>query len=157
MSSHDREAELIAKERNLARYFTETRHVSWVILFATLLWGTFAYLRMPKAKDPLVPVRIAVATCNWPGASAEKIEQLVTRKIEEKIAESSKVEKIESISRSSVSVVYVTLSESVVDRAKEFDDIQGKLESIHDFPAGAGPVQFIKDFGETSALMLTVA
>ncbi|HEY2733197.1 MAG TPA: efflux RND transporter permease subunit, partial [Polyangiales bacterium] len=157
MSSHDRDAELIASERNLARYFTETRHVSWVILVATLIWGTFAYLRMPKAKDPLVPVRIAVATCNWPGASAEKIEQLVTRKMEEKIAESSKVEKIESISRSSVSVVYVTLSESVVDRAKEFDDIQGKLESIRDFPAGAGPVQFLKDFGETSALMLTVA
>src|ERR1700755_3486672 len=157
MSGHDSDRELIARERNLARYFTENRHVSWVLLIATLAWGMFAYARMPKAKDPLVPVRIAVATCTWPGASAEKIEQLVTRKMEQKIAESSKVEKIESISRTSVAIVYVTLKEEVVDRGKEFDDIKLKLDSIHDLPSGAQPINFIKDFGDTAALLLTVA
>ncbi len=90
MDSHEHDAKLVKEERNLARYFTETRPVSWVLLVATIAWGMFAYARMPKAKDPLVPVRIAVATCSWPGASAERIEELVTRKIEQKIAESRK-------------------------------------------------------------------
>jgi hypothetical protein len=40
---------------------------------------------------------------------------------------------------------------------KEFDDIGIKLAQIADLPDGAGPVQYIKDFGDTSALMLTVA
>src|SRR5262249_32207640 len=63
----------------------------------------------------------------------------------------------ESISRSSVSIVYVTLKENVVDRGKEFDDIKSRLDGIHDLPQGAGPIEFNKDFGDTAALMLTVS
>lgn len=155
--AHKSDRELVDKTHNTARYFTEIRHVSWVLLVGTILWGIFAYVRMPKAKDPVVAVRVAVASAVWPGASAERIEQLVTKKIEEKMSENSKVEKIESITRGSVALVYVTLKENVVDRARELDDIKGKLDSIRDLPEGAGPVNFIKDFGDVSALLLTVA
>ena len=44
-----------------------------------------------------------------------------------------------------------------IDPSKEFDDIKVKLDALTDLPEGAGPLQFIKEFGETSALMLTVA
>ena len=141
----------------VARYCTETWHVSAVLLFATLGWGLWGYMRLPKAKDPFIPVRVAVATCVWPGTSAEKIEQLVTRRIEQRIAENAAIEKIESISRTSVAIVYVTLQDTVADPTKQFDDIQGKLDTIRDLPAGAGPVNFIKDFGDTAAMLLTVA
>ncbi len=97
-----RDEALVRTKTNTARYFSETRHVAWVALVLTLLWGVFAYARMPKAKDPSIEVRVAVASCLWPGAEAEKVEQLVTRKLEQKIAESSNIEKIESISRTSV-------------------------------------------------------
>ena len=142
---------------NIARFFVENRHVSWVLLLTVVFWGVFAVLEMPKRKDPEIPVRVAVAICPWPGASAEKMEQLVTRKIEEKMAENAEVEKIVSNTRGSVSVVYVTLDENVTETGKEFDDIKGKLDDIRDLPEGAGPVTFIKDFGDTAALMLTVA
>ncbi|WP_342381493.1 efflux RND transporter permease subunit [Myxococcus stipitatus] len=152
-----RDEVLVRTKHNTARYFTEKRQVAWVFLFFTLAWGIYGYLKMPKAKDPVIAVRVAVATCLWPGAEAEKIEQLVTRRIEQKISENASVEKIESISRTSLSVVYVTLKEDVADRAKEFDDIQGRLDTIRDLPNGAGPVNFLKDFGDTATLMLTVA
>jgi multidrug efflux pump subunit AcrB len=151
------DSEMIAHTHNTARYFVETRHISWVLLIATCLWGAYGYFNMPQRKDPEVPVRIAVALTPWPGSSAEKIEQLVTKKLEEKIAENARVKKIESISRTSVSVVYVELDDSVKEVGKEFDDISLKLNSIDDLPDGAGPINFIKDFGDTAALMLTVA
>ncbi|MBM3301177.1 MAG: efflux RND transporter permease subunit, partial [Deltaproteobacteria bacterium] len=47
--------------------------------------------------------------------------------------------------------------ESVKDTGEVFDDINLKLNSIQDLPDGAGPIMFIKDFGDTSALMMTVA
>ena len=123
--------------------------MSVVLLLAVLAWGLWGYSRIPKAKDPFIPVRVAVATCTWPGTSAEKIEQLVTRTIEQKVAENPTVEKIESISRTSVAIVYVTLSDERERAApSQFDDIQGKLDAIRDLPAGAGPINFIKDFGE---------
>jgi multidrug efflux pump subunit AcrB len=152
---HDQK--LVDTKHNTARFFTENPHIAWVTLAFTLLWGVYGYVTMPKAKDPTIDVRVAVASCTWPGAEAQKVEQLVTRKIEQKLAENANVERIESISRTSVSIVYVTLKENLVDRAKEWDNIQGRIDSIHDLPDGAGPILLQRDFGDTATLMLTVA
>ncbi len=157
MSERDNELALAARTHNTARFFTETRHVAWVLLIGTVLWGIYGYLRMPQRKDPDIPVRQALALCPWPGASAEKIEQLITRRIEEKVAENVKVDKIESNTRTSITAVYITLVEGTRETGKEFDDIKLKLDSITDLPDGAGPITFVKDFGDTAALMLTVA
>src|SRR5262249_55402883 len=117
----------------------------------------WAYQMMPKRKDPNIPVRQVAVITPWPGQSAERVEQLVTRKIEEKIAQNIRVSEIKSISRSGLSVVYGEVDEGVTDTTKEFDDIKVKLDSLTDLPEGAGPFQYIKEFGETAALMLTVA
>lgn len=157
MSHGKSDDEAIKNTHNTARFFVETRHISWVLLIATCLWGIYGYVSMPQRKDPDIPVRVAVALTPWPGASVEKIENLVTKKIESKMAENARVIEIKSISRTSVSVVYVELDEKVKDTGKELDDIKLKLDSIDDLPDGAGPINFIKDFGDTAALMLTVA
>ncbi len=155
---HRNDQEMVEKTHNTARFFTEQRHISWVLLLGVVLWGVFGYMKMPKRKDPEIPVRVAVALAPWPGASAEKVEDLVTRKIEAKIAENAKVKKIESISRTGLSVVYVELVENLKETGKELDDIRLKLDDAnHSLPEGAGPIQFVKDFGDTEALMLTVA
>ena len=151
--------EAIKSKRNISRFFVEQRHITWVMLIGACVWGVYSYKSMPQRKDPDTPVKTAVAITTWPGVNAEKIEQLVTRKIEEKVAQNANVEKIRSISRTNISVVYVDLDENFPGSqiGKEFDDIALKLDSIKDLPDGAGPIQFIKDFGDTSALMLTVA
>jgi multidrug efflux pump subunit AcrB len=157
MLDHLNEQQQIERTHNTARFFTETRHVAWVLLIGTMIWGIYGYLQMPQRKDPDIPIRQALALCPWPGASAEKIEQLVTRRIEEKIAENVKVDKIESNTRTGITAIYISLVEGTRETGKEFDDIKLKLDSITDLPDGAGPIDFVKDFGDTAALMLTVA
>ncbi len=143
---------------SVARFFVENRHVSWVLLVGALAWGVWAYEAMPKRKDPDIPVRQVAVVTPWPGQSAERIEQLVTRKIEERVAQNIRVSEITSTSRSGLSVVYAEVDEAArIDTGKEFDDIKVKLDALTDLPEGAGPIQYIKEFGETSALMLTVA
>jgi len=152
-NDHDR----IAHTHNTARFFTESRHIAWVLLIGTLVWGVFGYWRMPERKDPDILIRMALVMVPWPGIDAEKVEQLVTRRIEEKVGENAKVEKIESNTRRGLAAVYITLVDGVGDVGKELDDIKLKLDGIHDLPEGAGPIIFQKDFGDTAALMLTVA
>ncbi len=151
------DSELIRSTRNTARFFTENRQVAWVLLTATLLWGVYGYIAMPKRKDPILPLHFVVAVCPWPGARAEKIEHQITRRIEEKIAENSRVDQITSIARNGVTVVEARVQDSVAETGKEFDDVKARLDSLRDLPEGAGPIQFYKDFGQTAALMLTVA
>jgi multidrug efflux pump subunit AcrB len=151
--------EIIQGKRNISRFFVEQRHITWVMLIAICVWGVYSYRSMPQRKDPDTSVKSAVAITVWPGAKAEKIEQLVTRKVEEKIAQNARVDKIRSISRTNISVVYVDLDENMPGSqvGKEFDDIALKLGAVSGLPDRAGPVNFIKDFGDTAALMLTVA
>lgn len=154
--AHASERHLIETTRNTARFFTENRHVSWVLLIGTILWGIFGYWTMPKRKDPDIPVRAAAAIASWPGATAENVEERVTRVVEQVLAENSKIERIESTTRAGVAVITLALDQSVEDPAKEFDDIWLKLSNSRRLPDGA-TLEFIKDFGDTSALMLTVA
>src|SRR5215469_3800112 len=89
--AHRSDDELIRSTRNLARFCVEKRAVSWVFLAAVLAWGLLGYARMPKRKDPDVPIRQAVAICPWPGVKAQKVEQMVTRKLEGIIAQNSSI------------------------------------------------------------------
>src|SRR5258705_11658932 len=151
--------EIIKSKYNISRFCVQQLQVTWVMLIAVCIWGVYSYRSMPQRKDPDTPVKSAVAITGRAGGKAEKIEQLVTRKVEEKIAQNARVDKIRSISRTNFSVVYVDLDENMPGSqvGKELDDIALKLGTVSGLPDGAGPVNFIKDFGDTAALMLTVA
>jgi multidrug efflux pump subunit AcrB len=161
--AHKTDSEIIARTHNTSRYFVEHRQVALVLLLAVFVWGWYGFTRMPKRKDPYIPVRVAVASCSWPGATAEQVEQLVTRPIESAVSENAYLQKpaasdyaVRSLSMPGLSIVYVQLDESVADTRKQFSDIQLKLASVS-LPQGATPIQFNSDFGDTAALMLTVA
>jgi multidrug efflux pump subunit AcrB len=160
---HKSDAEYVATTHNVARFFTEHRQVALILLLATFVWGWFGYHNMPKRKDPNIPVRVAAAQCPWPGATAEQIEQLVTRPIEQAVAQNSTIKPtsasdfgIRSLSFPGLAVVYVQLDDGVKDKQKQFSDMNLKLNQLK-LPSGAGPIQFNSDFGDTAALMLTVA
>ncbi len=163
--AHRTDADIIEKTHNTARFFVEHQHIAWVLLIGTVLWGWYGYNSMPQRKDPDIPVRVAVALTPWPGVKAQEVEQLVTRPIEEKIAENSYIHPataadygIRSITLPGLSIIYVQLAENVTDTKKQFSDINLKLNALNNqLPQGAGPIQFQSDFGDTAALMLTVA
>ncbi len=160
---HKSDAEFIATTHNTARFFTEHRQVGLILLLGTFVWGFFGYHNMPKRKDPNIPVRVASAQCPWPGATAEQVEQLITRPIEQAVALNSTLKPpspsdfgIRSISFPGQSVVYIQLNDNVKDKEKQFTDINLKLNQLS-LPRGAGPIQFNSNFGDTAALMLTIA
>jgi multidrug efflux pump subunit AcrB len=65
---------------------------------------------------------------------------------------------IKSTTLPGLAIVTVTLGENISDTKNEFNDISLKLNSLNDrLPQGAGPIQFLSDFGDTAALTLTVA
>ena len=160
--AHRSDADLIQNEHNTARFFVENRQISWILLIFTVAAGIYGYAQMPKRKDPNIPVRVASVT-QWPGANAEQVEQLVTRPIEARVAQNPNIRApmgadfgIKSLSMPNLSIIQVQLSESVKDTKKEFSDMNLKLNSLS-LPQGAGPIKFNSDFGDTAALMLTVA
>src|SRR2546427_5253194 len=155
----------IEKTHNAPRFFVEHPQVSWVLLMGVLVWGWFGYHSMPQRKDPAIPVRVAVAFCSWPGATAQQVEQFVTRPIEDAVAENKTIHPgtasdygVRYVSLPGAAYVYVQLAENVSDVKRQFSDINLKLNALNSqLPQGAGPISFQSDFGDTAALMLTIA
>ncbi len=162
---HEGDSELIKSTHNTARFFVENRAISWILLVAVAGWGAFGYFNMPKRKDPDIPMRLAFAVCPWPGVSAAKVEQMVTRTMEAAIERNDSIHPpgagtdygIRSVTLDGVAYVYVQLAENISDTEKQFSDINLKLNAINNLPRGAGPIQFYSDYGDTTTLMLTVA
>jgi multidrug efflux pump subunit AcrB len=155
----------IEKTHNVPRFFVEHPQVSWVLLMGVLVWGWFGYHSMPQRKDPDIPVRVAVAFCPWPGATARQVEQFVTRPIEDTVAENKTIHPgtasdygVRSVSLPGAAYVYIQLAENVSDVKRQFSDINLKVNALNSqLPQGAGPISFQSDFGDTAALMLTIA
>src|SRR5216683_3662694 len=155
----------IEKTHNAPRFFVEHPQVSWVLLVGVLVWGWYGYHSMPQRKDPDIPVRVAVAACSWPGATAQQVEQYITRPIEDAVAENKTIQPgtaadygIRSVSIPGYAFVYVQLAEEISDVKRQFSDINLKLNALNSqLPSGASPILFQSDFGDTAALMLTIA
>jgi multidrug efflux pump subunit AcrB len=101
---------------------------------------------MPQRKDPDIPVRVAAAFCSWPGATAQQVEQFITRPIEDAVAENKTIHPgtasdygIRSVSLPGAAYVYVQLAENVSDVKRQFSDINLKLNALNNqLPQGAG-------------------
>jgi len=163
--AHKSDQKRIEQTRNVPRFFVEHPQVSWVLLVGVLIWGWFGYKSMPQRKDPNIPVRVALASCSWAGATAQQVEQLITRPIEDTVAQNKWIHAgtpadfgVRSISLPGYSYVYIQLVDNVDDLKRQFSDINLKLNALNgQLPQGAGPISFQSDFGDTAALMLTVA
>jgi multidrug efflux pump subunit AcrB len=143
---------------NLARFSVNNPAITLVFIFAFMCIGIVGYRAMPQRKDPDIPIRTAAIQVPWPGNRPQQIEMQVTRKIEEICGRNKNVKKVESTVQPGLSTTYFELEDTVKDAPKEFDDVGIKLQTLGPMlPQGAGPIIYIKDFGDTAALMLTVA
>ena len=80
----------------IAQFFVEHREVSWLALIAVLVWGALAYTKLGQQEDPTIPQRTAMLVTHFPGATASKVEELVSKPLERKISELNSIEEIKT-------------------------------------------------------------
>ena len=140
----------------LARYFVEHREVGWAALVAVLIWGWISYGKLPQQEDPKIPERRALLVTHFPGADTLKVEQLVTKKLEKKIAELESIEEVTSQSRNGASIITLTQLESTQARVEqEWDKLRSKLAEAS-LPEGCQAPFLNTDFGNTITLLFAV-
>ncbi|NRA98069.1 MAG: efflux RND transporter permease subunit, partial [Planctomycetes bacterium] len=142
---------------NLTRSAIQRDRVTWVALAVIAIAGLFTYLDMPRAEDPGFTVRTAVVVTRFPGASAERVEQLVTDKLEKKIQEMPELERIQSQSKEGVSIIYVDIEEKYTDMRPLWDKLRRKVRrAAADLPSGViGPI-VNDEFGDVFGIVLGI-
>lgn len=141
----------------LAQYFVEKRGVAWLCLVGVLLWGWISYQQLPQQEDPKIPQRTALVVTQFPGATADKVEDLITQPLEKKISEMATLEEIKSESRHGTSVITVTLQpQTGAKMDQDWDKLRAKLAEVR-LPEGARSPFLNTDFGNTITLLYAIA
>lgn len=140
----------------LAQFFVEHREVGWMAMVAVLLWGAFSFRSLPQQEDPAIPERRAMLVTRFPGANPDRVEELVTQKIEEKLGELNSIEEIKSQSRAGVSIIHVAQIPSTRARVdQEWDKVRAKLQEVA-LPEGCQAPFLDTDFGNTITLLFGI-
>ena len=82
-----------------------TSKLSLLFIIAALAAGAVGFLQTPREEEPQIVVPMVDVLINYPGASAEEVEKLVTTNLETKLLEIEGVEHVYSMSRPGEAVV----------------------------------------------------
>jgi multidrug efflux pump subunit AcrB len=143
---------------NLTAVAIDKNRVTLTLVALIVLAGAFALQSLPKAQDPGFIIRTAVITTQFPGASPERVELLVTDKIEKKIQEMPEIDSITSESRTGISVIYANFKESYKIMRPIFDDLRRKVDAVSaDLPQGAQTPEVNDEFGDVFGSVYTLS
>lgn len=123
--------------------FTLAQTVLFNLVFVALIVaGAFSVMRVPVERYPQVNFGKVIVSCFWPGASAQDMEALVTRKIEDALEDLEQVEFIQSSSSQQFSVLVVKFNDDT-DYQTLYDELRFRvLSMIDELPDDADPPAF---------------
>ena len=134
--------------------------VSLVFTLLFVILGLCSFVDMPRTEDPSITIRIGLVLAQYPGATAEQVEEQVTRPIEKHIFKFPEVRKDKtfSTSRHGLSIINVELEDNVTDADAFWAKLRHELlvTSATELPKGVrGPI-VNSDFGDTVAMLIAV-
>jgi len=124
---------------NVTKFSIERNRVIISLLVVAVVMGLVLYQSLSRDSMPPYTVRVATIVTSFPGASPERVEQLITDKIEKVAQELPELKRLESTSRTGLSVVKVELQMEVPpDQLQQvWDRLRRKLGAITDLPSEA--------------------
>lgn len=115
---------------SVTRFAIEKDRITIVALIVIIIAGYIAYNNMPRNEDPGFIIRTAVVTTAFPGASPERVEQLVTDRLEKAIQEMPEIDYISSESKTGLSIIYVNIQERYNEMRPIWDNLRRKVERV---------------------------
>jgi len=144
---------------NIAEYFIRNKVISWVLTIVLLVGGIFSYGELGRLEDPEFTVKEAVVITQYPGASAQQVEEEVSYLLENAIQQLPYVDYIRSISSNGLSQITVTMHKFYgPDKLPQiWDELRRKINDIAPrLPPGVSSPLVNDDFGDVYGLFMAV-
>lgn len=135
---------------NITKFSINQNRVILSILLVVLLMGVKYYTSLSRDSMPPFTIRVATVVSSFPGASPERVEELVTDKIEKIAQELPELKEVNSTSRTGLSVVKVELKMDVKPDELQavWDRLRRKLATLNTLPSNVKPQLRDEGIGE---------
>ncbi len=95
-----------------------------------LVWGLSSFSILPRMEDPAISQWFGKITTRFPSASAERVESLVTEKLEQKLQEIEEIKSLESTSQLGTSFILIELQDTVKNHDEVWSRVRDQLGDI---------------------------
>ena len=112
-------------------------------IFIIIVWGISSFQLLPRMEDPELSQWYSFIITPYPGATAERVESLVTEKIEQELFEIEEIKTINSTSMVGKSYVRIQLKDTVRDFEQVWSKVRDRLADVTpQLPQGALEPEF---------------
>lgn len=136
---------------NIPKYSLENRKVIYFFLAILLIGGIASFFKLPKKEDSPFVIKTAALVTQYPGATPQEVEKLITEPIEREIQSMSDVYQIKSESYFGMSKILIELQPTIdADYMPvKWDELRRKIQNIQPkLPSGASTISVSDDFGD---------
>ena len=120
---------------NLIKFFLENHKLTIILSFMMLVFGVMGLFKLNAESYPTVNFASATIETRYDGATAEDVEILITKPIEDKIREVSGLKDVRSVSKSGLSSIFVRVDMDNEDEDEVMDELQKAVKSVSKLPA----------------------
>ncbi len=141
----------------LTRFGLERSRFTITVMVGLIVFGISLYPNFPKREDPVVVIRTAVVSAQFPGMAPERMENLVAVPIERRIRELAEVKDLRTLVSEGSLVVYVDLKDEVGNVNAAWQRLRDKMDDVRtQLPEGTlGP--FVNsDFGDVAIATIAI-
>ena len=114
----------------MIRSFVKNGRLMSLVITLLVVAGLGALANLPRTEDPRITNRIASVITQLPGASAERIEVLISEKIEQKLRKLPEIDLLTSNSRPGISIVQVKLQDEITDTKPIWSRVRDLLNDL---------------------------
>jgi multidrug efflux pump subunit AcrB len=141
----------------LTRFGLDRSRLTVAVMAGLLVFGFALYPNFPKREDPVVVIRTAVVSAQFPGMAPERMENLVAVPIERKVREIAEVKDIRTLVTEGSLIVYVDLKDEVGDVNAAWQRLRDKMDDVKpELPDGTlGPL-VNSDFGDVAIATIAI-
>lgn len=142
---------------NIARAAIEKNRITAFALVFIILAGLMTFQNMPRAEDPGFIIRVALILTYFPGAAPERVEMLITDKLEKAIQEMPELDFVQSESTTGLSILYVFVKQNYREMRPIWDSLRRKVDRVKgELPDGViGPL-VNDEFGDVFGTIITI-
>ena len=136
---------------NLPVYSLENKKIIYFFLAIMLIGGIYSFFKLPKKEDSPFVIKQAVLVTQYPGATPQEVEKLITEPIEREIQSMSDVFQIKSESYFGMSKISIELQPTLAPdyMPVKWDELRRKVANIQPrLPSGASAINVSDDFGD---------
>ena len=144
---------------NVIAWAMRNFRITFLIIGCLFVFGIYALVHIPKQEFPEYTIRQGVVVGLYPGATTEEVEEQLAKPLEQFLMTYKEVKrrKTTSTSQNGMCYVMVELNDNVNNKDEVWSKIKHGLVSFKaQLPAGVAALVANDDFGDTSALLITL-